>query len=134
MRSWLNNSFYKDSFNENEKRIIRKSNIPNDNSRETSDYVFILSWNELKLISDGLRKEIFKEKYYGEKYRKSSSFWLRASFEPDPNDQRYKLLDGRSYSKEDALTTYWLYGDREFVRSSCQSKEGVRPALWISIQ
>ncbi len=134
LRSWLNNSFYKDSFNENEKRIIRKSNIPNDNSRETSDYVFILSWNELKLISDGLRKEIFKEKYYGEKYRKSSSFWLRASFEPDPNDQRYKLLDGRSYSKEDALTTYWLYGDREFVRSSCQSKEGVRPALWISIQ
>ncbi|MBQ7528919.1 hypothetical protein IJT10_03330 [bacterium] len=47
LRSWLNNEFYKKSFNEQERSLIKKTVLTNNAGPSTKDYVFLLSSDEV---------------------------------------------------------------------------------------
>lgn len=121
LRTWLNDSYYNNSFNDSEKEIIQTSVIltpdntyfPADGGKDTKDKVFLLSIDEA-LTYLSTKKDRIAESTEG--YNKT--WWLRT---PSTNNEyiAYVNMEGQVNVEGDSV----LYG-------SCD----VRPVLWVDLQ
>lgn len=128
IRSWLNNEFMTLAFTKDEENFIVKSKIktlpnplyPLTNSVETSDFVFLLSYDEaesyfllpedrIAIMTDKVKKAVFADKN-GE-----GDWWLRTSG---------GKLNRASYVRD--------FGDIQAGGSKvCDEAISVRPAMWL---
>lgn len=135
VRNWLNNEFYSSTFSEEEKQKIVLSTINGKNihgksiGNETSDNVFLLSYDEYELMSDSLKQAI------ATKFAKANgAIYDFTGYESLANDYCAWWLRTRE-------GTFSLY--IEFITpfvdgyGSAQPQLtyiGVRPAMWISLE
>lgn len=129
LRKWLNSAFINSAFNSAEKKLIIESEVlaekasysDTDPGNNTKDKIFLLSESEFEkyLHSDG---SCFATNYATEKtaegyYTHLYSWWLRS-----PGANPYSASDV-FISTSDVDSTYAAY-----------SHNGVRPAMWISLE
>ena len=122
IRKWLNGDFYKNAFSSEEKKLILKTKIKNEENdsygtssgNDTTDRIFLLSLSEVDKYYEGhrsIRNHVASITYFDENTGRS---WLRTAGEYSSNAVTfgsYTLLKGES-----------LYIER-----------GVLPALWLSL-
>ncbi|MGN0408065.1 MAG: DUF6273 domain-containing protein [Bacteroides sp.] len=137
LRNWLNNEFYNTAFNDDEKNLIRKTNLENPDNRKygikgcnaTSDKVFCLSIDEANqyflygkigaakatayAISKGVSLSSLSGSYAGDCY-----YWLRSP----GNLQDYAALVGPDGEVAAAGRSVSYVGN------------AVCPAMWVDIQ
>ena len=129
LRKWLNGTFINSAFNSAEKKLIIESEVltekasysDTDPGNNTKDKIFLLSESEFEryLHSDGscfatnYAREKTAEGYYTNLY----SWWLRS-----PGANPYSASDV-FISTSDVDSTYAAYPNN-----------GVRPAMWISLE
>lgn len=124
IRSWLNGSFYNDSFNTNEKTHILKTKVftsryvtetgDRAGAVTTDDYVFLLSFDEVRL-------------YDNEQIDSSESdWWLRSPGSFD-RDRLGEYMNSN-------VSFVWSYGATSWEGHAVTEQKGIRPAMWISIQ
>lgn len=78
LRTWLNNTFYRDAFSDNEKKLITETeNLTEDenNTFKTKDKVFIFSSTEFYDFSRALGVDDFSATEYARSVRKSLDCW-----------------------------------------------------------
>lgn len=121
LRSWLNNEFYKEAFNNDERKKIQKMRIPSeiikdqefDPSGETEDYISIMSIREYEHLFGKVLHWKCKT-YPPEKI--PVQCWLRNN----GLNERHAAFIGRSGA---------VHEGGSFVNSP---RNGVRPIMWIS--
>ncbi|MGN0684255.1 MAG: DUF6273 domain-containing protein, partial [Oscillospiraceae bacterium] len=131
VRTWLNGAFCNNAFTESEQQAICDTTLTDSLGNETSDKVFIPSWDEVYsyLTKDTLRTDYSE---WGEKKLKEavqptlpagSSY---ASWYGDPywlrdigNEMRVCSLDSMGHLSKDTLYN--------------EERIGVRPAMWIEL-
>ena len=132
IRRWLNNEFYNNAFNEQEKALIEKTLVDNSLAsttdtknpyvcKDTLDKVFLLSVKEVQ--------ELFKEKKdritSGTEYAKSKDLYIS-------NDNSYWFLRSPNGDDGDEMVYGIDYdGCLAYLYLEDEDNFGVRPALWI---
>ena len=127
LREWLNSSFYDFAFNKNEKKLIKKTTLKNENEKSTKDKVFLLSLSDVLNKKYGFSKKMLT---HDEKRRTSYSWnenaggrwWLR-TLAADP---AYALFVGSEGGLE--------YTNGAPVNTWSSHGLGVRPAMYITIK
>ena len=126
IRKWLNEDFYNDCFNELEKKMITEKTVVTykygekdieNNSIKTQDKIFIMSYDELRNISNENK---------GIKYKSYSYFY----------DEYYWTRTPCKSDKSLILATFdagWQYADDFDVYGNVRSYYYVRPTMWIDI-
>ena len=140
LRKWLNNEFYNEAFNSNEKKYIKKTRLKNDN---TKDRVFLLSLEELnqyikfdKLktvngcyqnVLSGEATKYAKEVYNDGEYLSVNSngysgWWFRNH-----------LNNNRATNRVDKYDN--ILGGYNISNTKPEFKHyGIRPAIWVSVE
>lgn len=86
LRKWLNNEFFYDAFNSDERNQIVVESIPNDDGVSTQDAVFVLSIDEAKNLLTADKRRAMPTRYSGiqgnfeeHEYYEECWWWLRSS-------------------------------------------------------
>lgn len=146
LRYWLNDIFYNNAFNDNEKKLILDTVVENyDNpvnntmgGLDTTDHLFLLSQFDLIDSNYGFSEEYKKydinrrfaptpyaaargssvgSNYYTNDGSGSSDWWLRS---PGSNNDRAVYVDGT--------------GEVDVYGTSVSTEKGIRPAMYIKIK
>ena len=137
IRKWLNNDFLNSAFNKNEKEVIIKTNIDNSGividgesnkyaCSDTSDKIYIHSYNELKDFRDESRQRVASDYAkiegvftYSNGY---SNYMLRTPSVNKENSIYYVDYDGA------------MHGDGIiFINNTTNTFNGILPLLTISV-
>jgi hypothetical protein len=145
LRKWLNDEFYNNAFNADEKEFIKTTHCTDngEGSQDTEDKVFLLSVNEIRDVSDKQGKDL----------RRAVGTGFAKAKKPDgcslyvydkTNKDNYIIRSG----EEVGCSWWWLrtQGNKPtrafFVGTSCSirsyanvsaARDGVRPALKIIV-
>lgn len=126
LRKWLNEDFYENAFNDQQKAIIQSVTTNSNYLSTTSDKVFLLSGKEWKedYWNDDLVKitDYAKNQGIGTAFEVlGCSYWLRSSYETwDKNSER-------------SLATYTDEIEKELGELPVTRCCGVRPAIKIDV-
>ena len=150
IRKWLNKDFYKKAFTDSERRLIRETNLKNEDfiyffnpaNTDTTDRIFPLSKEELN----------FCIHVKGERYAEATPFALKKGVTTHLVDE--ELYDKLNMSEDgvdrdvigltvtewwvrsnaDGWKTVdhaWIFGARGGAKTIYDGKTGVRPALYV---
>ena len=135
LREWLNGEFYDSAFNEEEKAIIRKTNVKNPDNPEwltggggdTEDRVFLLSYYEAEALFNSNEARIAAPTTHAYGNAEVVNAW----------EDSYALWWLRSPGKNGKCAAYVsVQGEVDYngfaVADGYDGISGVRPALWIS--
>ncbi len=145
IREWLNEKFYNSAFNEDEKELIKTSNLNNDgfftlvgepgyeafDSNPTEDRIFLLSLMEVMNPDYGFIMNIADDKSrvaYGTDYAKSQGLYLYEDEIEFGTMWNLRTPGSYSHSSCDVLGGGGVYD----VSSVFGSDRGVRPALKLT--
>jgi len=141
VRSWLNDEFFTQAFNEDEqKRIFTTRNVNTgysgyisyaDGGNSTEDKVFLLSWEELN-------KYYEEDEYPDDGQIKSpvtyASYFARqkgaTEYDEDHSGSSSWILRNSSIYNEGVMFITWYYFADD--GKAVSSKDGIRPAMWIT--
>ena len=127
LRQWLNGTVYGNAFTEEEQSMILKTAVSADandeyrtyQGRETQDYVFLLSLNEVnKYFTDNYERICRPTEYTAVKkeYKLDYCWWWLRTVGSDT--QRVAIVNTKGVADADGDLTHWPAG-------------AVRPAMWI---
>ena len=127
LREWLNNSFYNEAFNGEEKKnvsVFKNSEHPSDIENVAKDKIFLLS------IEEALRYFPTKE----ERKCKSTAYAISKGIYS--NEDKNCVWRLRS-SDTDSISAAYVHSDGGFGMSGFRVNNnyvGVRPVLWLNIE
>lgn len=142
LRKWLNNSFYNEAFNENEKKQIINMNIENGNNvkfdttggSNTVDKIFVLSESDIKQyfrktnVSTKFSVLSTKATRYARNQKNIAGYGLLV----DDNSNSYYYLRTPGKFQNHAMI---VLTDKSFDREGVVVSNycGIRPAMWVSL-
>ncbi|MBR4314336.1 MAG: hypothetical protein IKP66_05445 [Lachnospiraceae bacterium] len=148
LRKWLNNDFYDFAFDENDKKLIIKSNVKNDKEYfggvkggdDTVDKVFLLSIEEVKKYFGDNNKLDKRLAAYGTQFAKNIDFDGRKLYIPmDDNENEWYKNNSKYWlrtpgSHQTNVAGIFFDGHiSEDIGSANDKTIGVRPAIWLKL-
>ena len=148
LRKWLNNDFYDFAFDENDKKLIIKSNVKNDikyfgevkGGADTVDKVFLLSLDEVKKYFGDNDKFDKRLATCGTQFAKNIDFNGRKLYAPiDVNENDWYKNNSKYWlrtpgSHQTNVAGILFDGSKsEDIGSADNKTIGVRPAVWLKL-
>lgn len=143
IRKFLNGNYYENVFNDREKKVVLKTNLDNklwgekaDKSiedRNTSDRVFLLSYDEAKnYFSTDEKRVAYTYDYLNNVKDSRASWWLRTLIK---NNKDYAVEYEQTYVKRDGIIVNPSYSMYDFYSKSAFRRDYayLRPAIWVDI-
>ena len=148
LRKWLNEDFYDIAFDDNNKKLIIKSNVKNDKEYfggvkggdDTVDKVFLLSIEEVKKYFGDNNKLDKRLAAYGTQFAKNIDFNGRKLYIPmDDNENEWYKNNSKYWlrtpgSHQTNVAGIFFDGHiSEDIGSANDKTIGVRPAIWLKL-
>ncbi len=128
IRRWLNDEFFKASFDVNEQKYIKSTTIADEEAKKTKDKIFLLSTGEVE-------RYLMKQYYaIGSVVPCSPTEYARQKGATVYDDGNCKwFLRPNAWGPKCATNDGWI-GSASYYRSEDQDGIAIRPAMWISLE
>ena len=140
LRKWLNEDFYDIAFDDNNKKLIIKSNIKNDKEYFGEVKVFLLSIEEVKKYFGDNNKFDKRLATYGTQFAQNIDFNGRKLYIPmDDNEKEWYKNNSKYWlrtpgSHQTNVAGIFFDGHiSEDIGSANDKTIGVRPAIWLKL-